>query len=296
MIGSRPPYRNYLSEGLLGAAARELTGSHSTSTGLGAGLLALYNAEPHVSGLGAGARELTDPTPNALGSLFGLRPRGGLFAPFLEPAPAPPPQPAPEVRRYVFFSFHFDDHMRANIVRNSWRIRRRGDPPCANFHDRSVWEEFQRKDPKALRGYIIRGMRNSSTTCVLAGTETWTRPWVRFEIAHSLRRGNGLFVTRIHNLRHGNAGPAPAGENPLACMALALRTDGRADIYEWTNAGWQKFELMAAPVEWPRWLLKPAPGYLRQLSAGAPDYDYVLGDGYNNLPAWAQQAAHAAGR
>ena len=101
--------------------------------------------------------------------------------------------------RRVFFSFHYDDVMRVNVVRNSDQIVRRYDR-AARFHDRSLWEEAKKQGRIALKRMINRALVGSSVTCVLIGQQTWQRPWVRYEILKSLARGNGILAVHIHDV------------------------------------------------------------------------------------------------
>ena len=86
--------------------------------------------------------------------------------------------------RKVFFSFHYDDVTRVNVVRNSDQITRQYQK-AARFHDRSLWEEAK-QGPLALKRMINGGLDGSSVTCVLIGQQTWQRPWVRYQILKSL--------------------------------------------------------------------------------------------------------------
>lgn len=219
-----------------------------------------------------------------------------VFRPIVPQSASPLPSVA-AVRRGVFFSFHFEEDIRRScIVRNSYRFRPGRKLPSSNFYDRSLWERSKREGVESLKRLIREGMVGSSVTCVLAGTQTWARPWVRFEIAHSLRVGNGLFTCSIHNVNDPHYGSAAAGYDPLAFMGLQLRQDGRGNVVEWVDGEWWPFELMKAPVKWPIWMAKPSVGRLFPLADFARRYDYQLDDGYNNLAQWAQQAAGAAGR
>ena len=83
--------------------------------------------------------------------------------------------------RRVFFSFHYDDVARANVVRNSDQITRRYEG-AVRFYDKSLWEEAKKQGPLAIKRMINRGLEGSSVTCVLIGQHTWKRPWVRYEI------------------------------------------------------------------------------------------------------------------
>lgn len=218
---------------------------------------------------------------------------GAATAQTLPSLPAAPTQ----TRRRVFFSFYYqDDIRRACIVRKSWQFRKGPKLPLSSFIDNSLWEKSRRESPESLKQLIRDGMGLSTATCILAGTNTWARPWVRFEIAHSLFRRNGLFTVHIHSVRDPQHGCALAGPDPLDHMGLALRPDGRGTVYELTERGWCPFELSKRPVPWPAWLERPDAGYIMPLSRGAAAFDYGTADGASNLPGWAHMAAKAARR
>ena len=101
--------------------------------------------------------------------------------------------------RRVFFSFHYDDVTRANVVRNSDQITRRYDG-AIRFYDKSLWEEAKKQGSLAIKRMINRGLKGSSVTCVLIGQHTWHRRWVRYEILKSLVRGNGIVGVNIHDV------------------------------------------------------------------------------------------------
>jgi hypothetical protein len=107
--------------------------------------------------------------------------------------------------RKVFFSFHYDDVTRANVVRNSDVIMRQYEQG-ARFHDKSLWEEAKKQGPVAIKRMINGALEGTSVTCVLIGQETWQRPWVRYEIIKSMARGNGIFGVRIHDVGFGSTG------------------------------------------------------------------------------------------
>jgi len=312
MSGFGNPFDRPVTKGLFGAL-----GAPPKQDESGFGRIASLLAAPPPSP--------PDPTVNALATILGsLEPprKGfGTILGGLEPAPrsalagaynalnvstsalAPPPtilsslSVAPSVRRKVFFSFYFEgDIRRSCIVRNSYRFRPGRKLPSANFHDKSLWESSRRESEESLKRLIRNGMAGSSVTCVLAGTYTWERPWVRFEIAHSLFRGNGLFTVFIHNVNDARLGRADPGPNPLDFMGLQLRPDGRGNVCEWVGSNWRLFSQMQRPVPWPSWLPKPSVNYAVPLGRSTRAYDYCLDDGYNHLAAWTQEAARAARR
>lgn len=101
--------------------------------------------------------------------------------------------------RKVFFSFHYDDVTRANVVRNSDVVTRKYEK-AARFYDKSLWEEAKKQGAQAIKRMINGGLDGSSVTCVLIGQETWCRPWVRYEILKSMARGNGILGVQIHDV------------------------------------------------------------------------------------------------
>ena len=94
----------------------------------------------------------------------------------------------------VFFSFHYQDviDFRANVVRNHWLTK--PDRQSAGFFDSSIWEDAKKTSDLALKRLINSGLKNTSNTCVLVGSETFNRRWVSYEIMKSLEVGNHIFV------------------------------------------------------------------------------------------------------
>jgi hypothetical protein len=118
------------------------------------------------------------------------------------------------VARKVFFSFHYGrDISRANVVRNSWLTKDKG---TAGFIDASLWEEAKAKGDAAIKKLIDDQMIGTTVTAVLIGSETAQRTYVKYEIAKSLERGNGLLGIYIHNIKDLNGNTASKGTNPLA--------------------------------------------------------------------------------
>jgi MTH538 TIR-like domain (DUF1863) len=200
--------------------------------------------------------------------------------------------------RRVFYSFHYADVNRVNQVRQSGKIRPIDSERVKTVQDRSLWERKKSINEDYLRRSITKNIFGTSSTCVLTGEHTWARPWCRFEIARSLLYGNGIFAVRIDHLycigqrRYGSRGP-----NPLDYMAVGKDDQGRIYVYEYVDGGWYKMSTMAKQLSrWPKWLQPVSPGYVQQLSSGAPIYDYESQNGSRLLLYWANQAAKAAGR
>lgn len=147
----------------------------------------------------------------------------------------------------AFFSFHYaNDITRAQAVRNSWITH--ADRESAGFFDASIREEAKSKSDAALRQVIANGLKRTSVTVVLLGAETASRKWVKYEIAESIGKGNGLVGIRVHNMKDLGGQTSAAGTSP--------------------------FDL--------EWTLNDKPLNL----SSVPVHDWVLGNGYKNLGSW----------
>lgn len=103
--------------------------------------------------------------------------------------------------RRVFFSFHYDDIMNANIVRMSGQFKPTAD---TGFYDASLWEEAKTKGDPAIKKLIDAGLNNTGVTCVLLGKETSARKWCRYEVDKSLEDGKGILGIYLPNQdKHG---------------------------------------------------------------------------------------------
>jgi hypothetical protein len=121
--------------------------------------------------------------------------------------------------RKAFFSFHKPDDFRVNAVRKTFQFRDRSDPNFITFYDSSLWEKRKLTNPEAIKTIIRYGVSHTSVVCVLAGSFTWSRPWVRYEIARSVIDGKGLLTVHINSINHHQLRvPHIRGPNPLAYM------------------------------------------------------------------------------
>lgn len=103
--------------------------------------------------------------------------------------------------RRVFFSFHYKDviEFRANVVRKHWVVK--PDREEAGYFDASIWEEAQKTNDLGLTRLINGALDNTSATCILVGSQTYARPWVRYEIIKSICRGNRVFAVHINQIK-----------------------------------------------------------------------------------------------
>lgn len=112
-------------------------------------------------------------------------------------------------KRKIFYSFHFDnDVMRVQLIRNMGIVE--GDTPVSP----NEWEKLQKKEG-GVKAWINNNMYDKSCVIVLVGTDTYKRPWVKYEIEKAWNDGRGLFGIHIHNLTCPNNGTCTQGTNPF---------------------------------------------------------------------------------
>ena len=79
----------------------------------------------------------------------------------------------------------------------------RGESEAIRFlADRNIkWWRSARSGDERGRSGPTRNLASSAVTCVLTGSHTWQRRWVKYEIARSVIKGNGLPNVHIHRLK-----------------------------------------------------------------------------------------------
>jgi MTH538 TIR-like domain (DUF1863) len=197
--------------------------------------------------------------------------------------------------RRTFFSFHYvPDVWRAWNVRNSWVVK----PDLQvseGFFDGSVFEASQKQGDENLKNFLRDGVKNTSVTCMLAGTNTWRRRWVRYEIARSILKGNGLLTVDIHGVKDKAGQTVLQGADPLAAMGV-YKTDGNIYFAEWNGEKWIKYAdySLAIPAS-TLWFAAPATTDVMQFSRYCSRYDFIANQGRDNIGSWIEIAAKAAG-
>ncbi|HHY35701.1 MAG TPA: TIR domain-containing protein [Firmicutes bacterium] len=199
--------------------------------------------------------------------------------------------------RRVYFAFHYRDvaGFRANVVRNSWATQK--DREEAGFFDASLWERTKREGDLTIKRLINAGLEYTSVTAVLIGRETFSRRWVRYEIAKSFERGNGLLGIYIHNIPDKYGDLDSAGPNPFDYLYFDIDwRQGGIWLLECTTNGWRQYEdVPSVSISSIRYDFLKATQF-GQFSEVFKVYDWVLDDGYNNLGTWVEMAAQQAGR
>jgi hypothetical protein len=301
--------------GLLGMLTTPPAQEPDNPLARGLGLIPTKPGLP-VSPLGAAVSDLfpyaTLPRINPSNNLTGgaavdlFQPFGALAPPRLPVAPL-----KAAVKRRAFFSFHYDDIMRVNVVRNAWKIDHPDNALMRSFQDSSLWETRKLEDDDAIKRLIREGVDYTSAVCVLIGTDTWVRRCVRYEIARAIVDRRGLLGVHLNSIRHHHTKtPHTRGYNPLDYVAVGkVQADvwkpARYYLFEkqaWPNGlggyrwAWNRYSDYTDPVTLPPWLADPVAGHVTPLSQNATVYDYIADDGHKNIGSWIDKAAQGAGR
>jgi hypothetical protein len=186
----------------------------------------------------------------------------------------------------VFFSFDYKDveTFRANVVRNHDFTKENGQE--AGYIDASIWEEAKTHQENSVERMINSSLEGTSVTCVLIGTGTWSRPWVRYEILKSYDRGNKLFGVHINSVTDKNQQTFVQGSNPFSYLGFVISADGKErTYYEHDGNCWLPYQdlppktMNYAQEHWNK-------GF--KLSSWVQCYDWVSADGYNNFGSWVE--------
>jgi len=193
--------------------------------------------------------------------------------------------------RRVFFSFHYQkDIWRVNQIRKSGEFADVNG--SETFYDNSLWEQTKKKGDQALRTLIADGLKNSSVTTVLAGTETWSRKWVRYELIKSFERGNGLITLWLDQVKDPEGKTAVRGPDPLEWLFFRKNSNGKtASTWYHDGKDWQTFETISIS-DLPKAARSVDKG---RLSKFATQHVWTAGSA-KEFAQWAEEAASAAGR
>ena len=194
--------------------------------------------------------------------------------------------------RKLFFSFHYKDvvEFRANVVRNHNVVGLN-----ETYIDKSLWESAKVSGVSKIKEIIADALIGTSTTCVLIGTDTHVRRWVRYEIVKSLERGNGLFGVHINSISDKFGRTYSLGENPFAYIAYKWEQGSAlVYIYEKVDGVWKSYTdvptILKSSIKHPI-----SPGYF-DFQYLAEVYNWTSDNGYQNFGNWAEKAALNAGR
>ena len=150
-----------------------------------------------------------------------------------------------------------------------------------------MWESVKRSGPAALKRLINDGLENTSVTCALIGSETYVRPWVRYELLKSFRRGNSLLGIHINGIKGKDQLTKPLGPNPLESVGVTFSADGQTGtLWEIVNGKWVRYEEIDGSADYSTNVAEQYRGKGFNLSNWYPSYDWVAQNGYENFPTW----------
>jgi len=183
----------------------------------------------------------------------------------------------------VFFSFHYQDviDFRANVVRNHKTTKHKS----AGYFDASIWESAKRTSDLALKRLINSELHNTSVTCVLVGSETFSRRWVDYEIMKSLSKGNSIIAVHINGIKGKDGCTKVKGNNPLYYLGYSYVNEGKyVKLHNFIQGSWMDY------TDLDGWAVSQIDEKYRdkiyRLSDDYPIYDWSEDDGYNNFASW----------
>jgi hypothetical protein len=188
----------------------------------------------------------------------------------------------------VYFAFHYQDviDFRANVVRNHWVTKEHRD--AAGFFDASLWEDAKKHGDVAIKRLINSGLENTSTTCVLIGSQTFNRPWVTYEIMKSFKRGNSILAIHINSITGKDRLTKSRGPDPLHYLGVTYSDSGlTATLHDKIEGNWIEYAGVDGSASYQT-------GGVASRYCGKgfhfgnffPTYDWVADDGYNNFSTW----------
>jgi hypothetical protein len=184
----------------------------------------------------------------------------------------------------VYFAFHYQDviDFRANVVRkhNALTSAQR-----AGYFDASIWEKAKKTGKVALKRMINSELKNTSVTAVLIGSQTYARPWVRYEIFKSIDVGNTLIGIHINSIKGKDEKMKAAGPNPFNYCGLRISDDGmKGAPIIWSKDKWYYFSKLG------EFSINRQPEKYRgknvKFSTWYPTYDWVGNNGNLNFKKW----------
>lgn len=115
----------------------------------------------------------------------------------------------------VFYSFHYDvDYWRVNMIRNMGALQGQVEKGA------QAWETVKRSGDAAVEKWIHEQMLYKEAVVVLIGSETSTRPWVKYEIRKAWLDKRPLVGIYIHGLSDQGGETAPKGKNPFELFSF----------------------------------------------------------------------------
>ena len=126
--------------------------------------------------------------------------------------------------RSSFVSFHYQNDF--------WRVQqilRMGAIEGQEILSPQRWESVKARGAKAIQDWIDKEMAYKRAVIVLIGSQTASRPWVKYEIEKAWNAKKPLLGVRIHGLKNENQRTSTSGPNPFAGIGIMNSTKTLAD-------------------------------------------------------------------
>lgn len=147
--------------------------------------------------------------------------------------------------------------------------------------------DCQKTGDVALKRLINGGLENTTNTCVLIGSSTYSRPWVRYEILKSFKRGNHLFGVNINSIKGKDGLTKTSGPNPLNYVGVTFSASGlTATLWEIVGDKWVEYDKIDGSASYQVEVSQEYGGKGYNLGNWYPIYDWNSDDGFTNFFAW----------
>lgn len=119
------------------------------------------------------------------------------------------------MKRPAFFSFHYDnDVWRASQVRNIGAVE--GSAPVSD----NDWETIKKGGDRAIANWIEDQLKYKQIVIVLIGSQTASRPWVKYEIKRAWELGKPIMGIYINRLANREGEQSREGANPFEAVQI----------------------------------------------------------------------------
>lgn len=122
---------------------------------------------------------------------------------------------------------------------------------------------------------------------MLIGSETYSRPWVRYELLKSFVRGNSLLGIHVNSIKDQNSQTKSLGPNSLAFVSVTFSEDGQTGtLWEHRGGQWVKYTEIDGSADYSTNVAAQYRGQGYNFSKFHPAYDWVAANGFQNFPTW----------
>ena len=133
-----------------------------------------------------------------------------------------------------------------------------------------------------MKRLINAELKNTSVTAVLIGSDTYSRPWVRYELFKSFKEGNKLLGIHINSIKGRDSKIKSLGPNPFEYLAIQYSEDGKKlFLNEYKSGKWVRYSDLdgwnISGVTQDFW------GKVYKLSKYYNIYDWSADNGYVNF-------------